>query len=176
MTLSIFVPKLAEKTKLIIQLLRKTEKFNWTMSVNNFFHLKAFLEAPPVIRKSNTGQPIIVYITILEEAVNVALVQEVKKEEQPIYSISRVLHDAEVRYQIIEKVALTLVITSRRMWMYFQNHDIVVKTHYHIIKILPKPDLARGMIRCQPMGAIKSQTLTDFMVELSPKPTEDEDL
>jgi len=115
MTLSIFVPKLAEKTKLIIQLLRKTEKFNWTMSVNNFFHLKAFLEAPPVIRKSNTGQPIIVYITILEEAVNVALVQEVKKEEQPIYSISRVLHDAEVRYQIIEKVALTLVITSRRM-------------------------------------------------------------
>jgi len=32
------------------------------------------------------------------------------------------------------------------MRMYFQNHQIIVKTDYPIMKILAKPDLAEGMI------------------------------
>jgi len=62
-----------------------------------------------------------------------------------------------------------------------------VKTDYPIMKILAKPDLFRGMIgwvvelsefhiQYQPRGAIKSQTLADFMSELSPWPTEGKDL
>jgi len=61
---------------------------------------------------------------------------------------SRVLHDAEVRYQTIEKVVLALIITAQRMQMYFQNHQVIVKTNYPIMKILMKPDLIGRMIRC----------------------------
>jgi len=50
--LSRFVPKLGEKTKPIVQLLRKAEKFNWTTECEEIFlHLKAFLTAPPIIQK-----------------------------------------------------------------------------------------------------------------------------
>lgn len=73
------------------------------------------------------------------------------------------------------------------MQMYFQNHHTIVKTDYPIMKILVKPDLTEWMIgwtielsefhiQYQPRGAIKSQTLANFIVELSPWPTEDEDL
>jgi len=47
---------------------------------------------------------------------------------------------------MIEKVALALVLTARRMHPYFQNHSITVRTDYPIFKILSKPDLAGRMI------------------------------
>ena len=83
---------------------------------------------------------------------------------------------------MIEKVALGLVLTARRMRPYFQNHSITVKTDYPIFKILSKPDLAGRMIgwsvelsefgiRYQPREAIKSQCLADFSAELTPLPT-----
>jgi len=78
--------------------------------------------------------------------VSSVLVQEIEVEERPIYFVSRVLHGAEVRYQMIEKVSLALIITARRMQMYFQNHQVIVKTNYPIMKILTKPDLVRQMI------------------------------
>ena len=96
------------------------------------------------------------------------------------------LHGVEVQYQMIEKFALALGIIARRMCMYFQNHRIIVITDYPIMKILAKPDLARQMIRWivellefdikyQPRRAIKSQALANFVAELSPRLTEDED-
>jgi len=52
------------------------------------------------------------------------------------------LHAAETRYQMIEKVALSIVLITRRMHPYFQNHSITVRIDYPIFKILSKPDLA----------------------------------
>lgn len=47
---------------------------------------------------------------------------------------------------MIEKVALALIVTTRRMRAYFQNHEVIVRTDYLIARILSKPDLARWMI------------------------------
>ena len=95
------------------------------------------------------------------------LVQEVDKEERHVYFVSQTLHAAETRYQMIEKVALALVLMVRWMRPYFQNHTITVRTDYPIFKILSKPDLVGCMIgwsvqlsefdiRYEPKGAIKS--------------------
>jgi len=127
---------------------------------------KNFSGSTTVIQKSDTQRPIIIYILVFEEVISAALVYEVEKEEQLIYFIDRILHGTEVRYQMIEKVSLTLVITARRMQMYFQNHHFIVKTNYPIMRILAKPHLAGWMIGWavdlsefeiwyQPRGAIK---------------------
>jgi len=47
---------------------------------------------------------------------------------------------------MIERIALALVLTTRRMRPYFQNNAITVKTNYPIYKILSKPDLTGRMI------------------------------
>ena len=94
-----------------------------------------------------------------------------------MYFVSRTLQEAETRYQMIEKVAPALVITTRRMRAYFQNHKIIVKTDYPTARILSKPDLAGRMItwsvelseyaiRYQSRGAIKAQVLADFVAEM----------
>ena len=91
-----------------------------------------------------------------------------------MYFISQTLHDPETKYQMMEKLALSLVHAVRRLRLYFQNHNIIVKTDYPIQKILQKPDLASRMsswvvelsefnIRYEPHGPIKAQCLLDFI-------------
>ncbi|XP_020202768.1 uncharacterized protein LOC109788451 [Cajanus cajan] len=89
------------------------------------------------------------------------------------------LQEAETRYQLLEKVALGLVHTARRLRQYFQGHKIVVRTDCPIAKVLRKPELAGRMmawsielsefdISFEPRGPIKSQHWAEFVNELHP--------
>jgi len=102
-----------------------------------------------------------------------------------VYFVSRTLQDPETRYQMVEKLFLSLVHAARRLRPYFQNHTITVKTDYPIQKILQKPDLAGRMsswavelsefnIRYEPHGPIKAQCLLDFVNDLQQTPIEDQ--
>jgi len=102
-----------------------------------------------------------------------------------VYFVSRTLQDPETRYQMVEKLALSLVHAARRLRSYFQNHTITVKTDYPIQKILQKPDLAGRMsswavelsefnTRYEPHGPIKAQCLLDFVNDLQQTPIEDQ--
>ncbi|XP_077223422.1 uncharacterized protein LOC143857034 [Tasmannia lanceolata] len=52
------------------------------------------------------------YLTVGLAAVSSLLIRQEGKVEQPIYYVSRVLHDAETQYQGIEKFAFTVVISA----------------------------------------------------------------
>nr|KYP74292.1 Retrovirus-related Pol polyprotein from transposon 297 family [Cajanus cajan] len=110
--------------------------------------------------------------------------KEVQQLTGRMASLSRVLQGAEVCYQKIEKLALTIVITARKLRHYFQSYKMVIRTDYPIRQVLQKPDLAGRMmkwsielsefaIRYEPRGAIKAQVLVDFLVELIPPAEED---
>ncbi|XP_020201881.1 uncharacterized protein LOC109787736 [Cajanus cajan] len=115
-----------------------------------------------------------------EEAISSVLVQEKEGNQALVYFVSRLLQDSETRYQLIEKVALGLVHTSRRLRHYFQSHRIVVHTDCPVAKVLSKPELAGRMmawsmelsqfdITFKPRGPIKAQCLADFINELHPQ-------
>jgi len=98
--------------------------------------------------------------------------------QRPIYFVSKVLKGPEVRYQALEKAALTMVFLARRLRHYFQSFTVVVKTDLPIQKVLQKPDMAGRMvlwvvelsefdIQYEPRGPIKGQVYADFVVELS---------
>jgi len=83
---------------------------------------------------------------------------------------------------MIEKVALALIITARRMRVYFQNHEVIIRMDYPIARILSKPDLAGRMItwsvelseyaiKYEPRGAIKTQVLADFIAKMGQEPS-----
>nr|KYP38476.1 Gypsy retrotransposon integrase-like protein 1 [Cajanus cajan] len=91
------------------------------------------------------------------EAISAGLIREHDGQQQPIYFISRVLQDAERRYQLLEKVALALMYAARRLRQYFQS-TVVVQTDCPIAKVLRKPELAGRMMAC-PSGIILEQSL-----------------
>ena len=88
------------------------------------------------------------------------------------------LQGPEVRYQDLEKAALAVVFSARRLRHYFQSFTVLVMTDLPIQKVLKKPDVAGRMvkwavelsefdIKYEPRGSIKGQVFADFVVELS---------
>jgi len=173
--ISRFLPKLADKTIPMIQLLKKSTKFTWDDTCEqNFNTLKQLLTTPPVLTKPNLSLPLIMYTT---NAVSSALVQERDNTQYPIYFTSRILQDPETQYQMVEKVALAIITAARRLRPYFQSHTIIIRTDHPIQKILQKPDLAGWLsswaielseftIHYEPHGAIRAQCLADFANDL----------
>ena len=64
-----------------------------------------------------------------------------------MYFVSKVLKGAELRYQKIERLALAVIMTARKLRHYFQGHPITVRTNYPIKQILNKPDLVGRMVK-----------------------------
>ena len=83
----------------------------------------------------------------------------------------------------MEKLALALVIATRKLRPYFHSHPVRVLTNYPLRQVLQKPDalgqllkwaiqLSQFKIEFQPQPAIKRQALTNFIAELYHKPDE----
>jgi hypothetical protein len=182
--LSRFLSCAGEKSFHFFSTLRKSERFIWSPQCEEAFQkLKAFLASPPILTRPEKGNTLYLYLAVSDNALSFTLVQEIKGDEKPIYFVSRTFKGAEAKYQKIEKLSLAVVITARKLRQYFQSHKVVVKTDYPIKKVLRKPDLAGRMvawavelsefdITFSPRGAIKSQILADFILELSTPPKE----
>lgn len=55
-----------------------------------------------------------------------------------IYYVSKALLVAEARYPYMEKLALALVIASRKMRPYFQTHTIQILTNFPLKQVMQK--------------------------------------
>ncbi|XP_070025476.1 uncharacterized protein [Nicotiana sylvestris] len=86
--------------------------------------------------------------------------------------------DTETWYPQLEKLALTLIVASRKLRPYFQCHHIAVVTAYPLCNILHKHELSGRLakwaielseydIAYQPRTAIKSHVLADFVADFS---------
>jgi len=184
--ISRFLPKLAEQTQPIIQLVKKSVKFFLNNDCEKVFqNLKTTFTSPQILHKPDINLPLLVYITAIDHTISATLVQESSRIQYPMYFVSRTLQDPEIKYQMVEKLALSLVHAARQLCPYFQNHHITVKTDYPIQKLLQKPDLAKRLsswavelsefnIRYEPHDPIKAQCLLDFGNDLQHTPEEDQ--
>ncbi|KAK3008933.1 hypothetical protein RJ639_014865 [Escallonia herrerae] len=84
--------------------------------------------SPPLLTKPVTGEDLFLYLSISEVVVSTVLIREEEGKQRHVYYISKVLQDVETRYPRIEKVALALVISARKLRPYFQSHTVVVLT------------------------------------------------
>nr|XP_025681124.1 uncharacterized protein LOC112782770 [Arachis hypogaea] len=178
-SLSRFLGASATKALPFFNLMKKGMAFEWTPACEEAFqHFKEILAAPPVLGKPKDGEPLYLYLAITSEALAAVLVREDGRTQQPVYFISRALQGAELRYSKLEKLALALLTSSRRLKQYFQSHQVVVRTDQGIRQVLQKPDLAGRMmtwsielsqydIRYEPRQAIKAQAMADFLVEVT---------
>ncbi|KAK3026574.1 hypothetical protein RJ639_041160 [Escallonia herrerae] len=172
-----FMSKSAEKCLPFFKAIRKAKDFEWTEECQKSFEeLKRYLSSPSLLTKPVTGEDLFLYLSISEVAVSTVLIREEEGKQRPVYYISKVLQDVETRYPRIDKVALALVTSAKKLRPYFQSHTIVVLTDQPLGKVLQNPDalgrlvnwsveLGEFDIKYQPRTAIKAQALSDFVVE-----------
>ncbi|RDY14737.1 Tf2-6, partial [Mucuna pruriens] len=169
-TLSHSISRAAEMAMPIFGTLKKGGNFSWTPECKEaFLRLKAMLATPPVLTRPTPSIPLYLYISISDATISVVLIQEREGEQ---------CSGAERRYQKIEKAALALVITLRRLHPYFQGYNIIVQADLPIRQVLRKLDLAKRMvawsvqllefdISFERRGHVKAQALANFIIELT---------
>ncbi|XP_070004118.1 uncharacterized protein [Nicotiana sylvestris] len=139
---------------------------------------KTYLSNLPLLAKPKVGERLLIYLAVSEVAVSAVLVREDQGKQSPIYYVSKSLLDAETRYPQLEKLALALIMASKKLRPYFQCHPIVVVTVYPLRNILHKHELSGRLAKWaielseydiiyQPRTAIKSQVLADFVADFS---------
>ncbi|XP_057720073.1 uncharacterized protein LOC130934527 [Arachis stenosperma] len=183
--LSRFVPCLASTSVPFFQTIKKKNKFEWNDDCEKAFSkLKTTLSQPPILQKPLQREHLFLYLSVTDWAISSALVTERNKVQHPVYFVSKTLQHAELNHPWIEKLALALIFSARRLRPYFQSHVIHVRTDHPLRQVLHKPEIAGRLIkwavelsefdiRYQSRGPIKSQFLADFIAELTVPSEED---
>ena len=68
------------------------------------------------------------YIDVAPYAVSLVLIRVDCGVQQPVYYVSKSLHEAKVRYLPLEKAILAVMLGTRKLSHYFQTHTIVILT------------------------------------------------
>jgi hypothetical protein len=124
----------------------------------------------------------LLYIAAATMVVSAAIIVEREEEgyvfkiQRPVYYISDVLSDSKVQYPHVQKLLYAILITSRKLIHYFDDHKITVVTDFPLDDILHNRDatgriskwaveLGALNIEFTPRKAIKSQALANFIAE-----------
>jgi hypothetical protein len=181
--LSRFVSRLGEKRLPLYRLLKKHERFSWTVEAHEALDkLKATLAHAPILTSPRDGEPLYLYIAATTQVVSAVIVVERTEEghalavQRPVYYISEVLSETKVRYLQIQKLLYEVVLARCKLCHYFEAHPITVVSSFPLGEIIRNPDAAGRISKwsVELMGetlayasrkAIKSQILADFVAQ-----------
>eukprot|EP00253_Pinus_taeda_P032933 PITA_32933 len=159
-----FIPNFAELVKNITSMLKKSSEIKWTDAARKSFDSikKAIMEAPTLISPDYSKEFHI--FSFASEDTLVAILLQVDEEgsEHPVAFFSKALRDAELRYDIVEKQAYSLIKYLKAFRVYIFHSKIIAYVPFAAIKdVLTQPDADGKRARW-------IAKLMEFNVELKP--------
>ena len=90
--------------------MNKWKGFEWTEECAQAFQqLKDYLSHPPIMSSPEADEVLFAYITVAPHVVSLVLIRVDSGKQQPVYYVSKSLHEAEIRYLPLEKAILAVV-------------------------------------------------------------------
>ena len=124
-----FISMSVDRCKPFYLLIKKWKGFEWTEDcVMAFQQLKEYLSRPPIMSSPEADEVLYAYIAVAHHVMSLVLIQDDNGLQKPIYYMSKSLHEAEVKYLLLEKAILAMVHATRKLPYYFQAHTMVVLT------------------------------------------------
>lgn len=170
-----FLSKAGDKCQYFFQAIRKKAKFEWTDEAEAaFVRLKEHLHTLPRLVNPMKDETLYLYLAVSEHALSAVLLVEREGAQLPVYFVSHVLQNAELRYPLVEKFGLALLMASRKLKYYFEAHKIVVYTDQPLKQPLSRLESSGRMLKWaielnsyhiefEPRKAIKGQAFADFI-------------
>ena len=113
-----FVSKATDKCLPFFRTLKKS--FEWTADFQQAFEeLKRYLSSPPLLSPTKLGEELFLYLAVSPAAISTALVRKEDGVQKPVYFTSQALQGVGEKYSLMEKLAFSLVTTTRRLKPYF---------------------------------------------------------
>ncbi|XP_011101733.1 uncharacterized protein LOC105179797 [Sesamum indicum] len=178
-SLSRFISRSADRSLPFFKVFRKSKNFAWIEECEKALQeLKEYLTKPHLLANPKEEETLLLYFGISENAVSSVLVREEAGNQNLIYYVSKMLQGVESKYSEIEKLALALVVTARKLRPYFQSHKVVVLINHPLKHVMSRLEASGRLIKWvvelgqydvdyQPRTAQKAQVLADFVTELS---------
>uniref|UniRef100_A0A2N9GFR7 Uncharacterized protein n=1 Tax=Fagus sylvatica TaxID=28930 RepID=A0A2N9GFR7_FAGSY len=179
-----FISKSVERCRPFFDLVKKGKNFAWNEESDRAFErLKRYLSTPPLLSSPKEGEPLYIYLAASDKAVSAAIVRNGPGEQRPVYYTSKTMNGAETRYLPLEKSALALFITAKKLPHYFQAHTMIVLTSLPLKALFRSSDFSGRIskwgadlgaydVRYRPRTSIKGQVLADFVAEFAPENSE----
>ncbi|XP_058071115.1 uncharacterized protein LOC131220168 [Magnolia sinica] len=173
-----FISRVTDKCLPFIQQLKGHKKAEWTLECKQVFQQRSSTWVHPLLSKPEEGEPLFLYLTVSASVVSLALIREFRNKQYPVYYVSKAMVPVEIRYPSLEKLALSLVVSARRLRPYFQAHSIVVLTDSPLRQVLQRPEVSGLMtkwaielgefdIQFCSRTAIKGQAVANFIAEFT---------
>nr|GEU29808.1 reverse transcriptase domain-containing protein [Tanacetum cinerariifolium] len=126
-SLNRFLSKSAEKSLPLFKTLKtciKKNDFHWTAEAKQAF--KQHLSELPLLVAPTPKEELIIYLFATYGAISTVLMTEKEATQTPIYFISRALQGPKLNYTPMEKLVLSLVFATKRLWRTSVKGQILV--------------------------------------------------
>jgi hypothetical protein len=147
--LSRFISRLGEKGLPLYRLLKKHERFSWTVEAQEVLEkLKATLAHAPILTPPQDGKPLYLYLAATIQVVSAIIVVERTEEghaqpvQRPVYYISEVFSETKARYPQVQKLLYAVVLARSKLRHYFEAHPVTVVSSFPLGEIIRNPDAA----------------------------------
>ena len=174
-----FISRSVDRCRHFFLLINKWKGFEWTEECATAFQqLKDYLARPPIMSSPKSDEVLFAYIAVALYAVSLVLIRVDSGVQQPVYYVSKSLHEAEVCYLPLEKAILAVVLGTHKLPHYFQAHTIVVLTQLPLKAILRSADytgriakwgtiLGAFNIKYMPCTSVKEQVLANLVAKFT---------
>jgi hypothetical protein len=144
-----FISWLGKKGLPLYRLLKKHERFSWTVEAQEALDkMKATLSHTPILTPPRGDEPLYLYVAATTQLVSAVIVVERTEEghalpvQRPVYYVSEVLSETKARYPQIQKLLYAVVLARRKLRHYFEAHPVTVVSSFPLGEIIRNPDAA----------------------------------
>jgi ribonuclease HI len=139
-----FIGNFAELTKNITAMLKKDSKIKWTEAAKqSFSDIKEAITSAPVLISPDFSKVFYIFSFASNDTIAAVLLQKnIDDQEQPVAFFSKVLRDAETKYELLEKRAYALVKSLKAFRVYILQAKVIAFVPSSSVKdVLVQPDI-----------------------------------